>query len=272
VLTCLCGAKDDNTPFLTGTYRRGLANESRDFAVVKCRRCGLKRTLPVPDETQYEVGMAATTSEGVFAGATTDLWSNLLVDMVDRFGSLRGRVLDVGCHSGNFVEAARRRGYEATGVDPDPIATAAGRDLGRPLLTGTLDQIDDASVDVVMMNHVLEHIESVDAALADIHRVLAPGGLLFILVPNHRGLIPRIMKDHWFAYMPTEHVWQFTTKTLTDAVTRRRQFEPVSVVAGGSIEPPSGSRSKAALQALSRVLRWGDQVEGVFRRLDQNGP
>lgn len=89
-------------------------------------------------------------------------------------------VLDLGCGDGDLVSAYRRAGYEALGADLDagPIAASPVREHLRPIPTEGPYRLpfDDASFDLVASDQVLEHVRDYRATLAEVRRVLKPGG------------------------------------------------------------------------------------------------
>ena len=254
---CVCGAT---------RYRKVLGIE-RSFSIAECTTCGLARTLPPPDPDQYGEGYGPTTSGGRFAGALSDEWSARVARHV-RDHSSGGSLLDVGCGAGNLVVAAQELGFDAEGIDVDQVATVEARRQGRPVKTATLDQVDGL-YDAVVVNHVLEHVEDLPGFLAGVARVLTPGGRFFVFSPNRNGLIARLRRDRWMGWVPREHVWHFTPETLASTVERSSALSVVACTSNGVIEgPASGMRgvAVAALTLISKSLRRGDQVEGVFER------
>jgi ubiquinone/menaquinone biosynthesis C-methylase UbiE len=126
------------------------------------------------------------------AGGDTATPLNLAkrIGVIERYASLRGRrVLDCGCGAGDYVLALRRRGADAWGIEfsRDKLATAPAHVAGR-LSVGDLHDIAlrDATIDVALMNEVLEHVPDDGRALREVHRVLKPGGTLLIFSPNRR--------------------------------------------------------------------------------------
>lgn len=95
-------------------------------------------------------------------------------------------LLDVGCSFGYVLEGARRLGLTAAGVDISEYAVERCRALGFDAKVGAVDAIPypDASFDVVIMKHVLEHTPSPLKALSEAKRVMKPGGQLLIAVPD----------------------------------------------------------------------------------------
>jgi len=98
----------------------------------------------------------------------------------------RGRLLDVGCSLGYTLEAARTLGLDADGVDVSSHAIEHCRALGFAVGHGTLAAIPaaDSTYSIVVLKHVFEHTPDPRAALAELRRVLVPGGALFLAVPN----------------------------------------------------------------------------------------
>jgi ubiquinone/menaquinone biosynthesis C-methylase UbiE len=101
---------------------------------------------------------------------------------------LKGNVLDVGCGIGeiaNYVEA--QENY--FGLDINPYCVEYLQDKGLWAKAGSVYQIplDTASMDVIILSHVLEHLEEPDRALTEISRVLKPSGTFIVIVPMHHG-------------------------------------------------------------------------------------
>jgi SAM-dependent methyltransferase len=149
-----------------------------------------------------------------------------------RGGSRRLNILDAGCGDGiNLVgldEVTAGHDLRATiyGLDYNPVRLARARGVagGSRLQQGSLYDLPfaGASFDVVLCNHVIEHIPDLARALSELHRVLRPGGLLVIGVPNEGCLMARMRNR---LVQPsigrtTDHVHFFTAQTLADALSR----------------------------------------------------
>lgn len=108
---------------------------------------------------------------------------------LDDMTGIRGRVLDIGCGGGNMPRAFRRLrpDLEVWGIDLSQQALASARtpDSGPNLAAGSGERLpfSDASFDAVTMFDVLEHVPDTDAALAEVRRVLKPGGLFHLFLP-----------------------------------------------------------------------------------------
>jgi 2-polyprenyl-3-methyl-5-hydroxy-6-metoxy-1,4-benzoquinol methylase len=127
-------------------------------------------------------------------------------------GPGRGRrLLDVGCGDGGFLRLARDCGWQVEGVEPDPQAAAAARRHGVPVHTGGLEACAGRSAcfDLVTMSHVLEHLHDPVAALADCHRLLGPGGRLWLATPNIDSLGHAAYGPHWRGLEAPRHLVLF---------------------------------------------------------------
>jgi 2-polyprenyl-3-methyl-5-hydroxy-6-metoxy-1,4-benzoquinol methylase len=263
-IRCFCGNSEYRS-ILDGEFDRIYAC-AYSFSIMTCTSCGLARTFPVPDDAQYERGYPQTTQEGAFRHRD-DFWSGTIAEFV-RARSAGGRLLDIGCNVGNLVAAARALGFDARGIDIDPVATAEARRLGRPVMTVDVEHMHER-FDVVVLNHVLEHVRELRRFLVELDRIVAPGGRVFIFVPNYRGLIPRLMRANWMAWVPQEHVWHFTPDTLESVVESATSLALAERTTRGVLEPPSTGikgLTKAFLSRFARTVGWGDQIEAIFRK------
>jgi 2-polyprenyl-3-methyl-5-hydroxy-6-metoxy-1,4-benzoquinol methylase len=123
------------------------------------------------------------------------------------------RLLEIGVGSGTFLEAVRKRGFEVTGCDLSrAICDGVGGKYGVAMHCGSLAELKgDSRFDAVVMNHVLEHVNDPIAFLRDALRLLTPGGVLHVAVPNVACWEARL--SGWTSYEPY-HLSYFTPKTL----------------------------------------------------------
>lgn len=111
------------------------------------------------------------------------------MDIVGRFvpdqGSQR-RLLDVGCATGFFLEAARERGWEVYGIEANPYAAEVALKKGLQVQNTTIEAADyhTAFFDAVTIFEVIEHVRDPLSILVKTHELLRPGGMLFVYTPN----------------------------------------------------------------------------------------
>jgi SAM-dependent methyltransferase len=149
------------------------------------------------------------------------------VGWVRRFVRPGAAVLDVGCASGFFLEAARQQGFAVEGVELSQwAADEAKRRFG---LTVTVGQLTDVPgprprFDAVTMWHSLEHTRDPIAALETARALLKEGGALAVELPNYRSIDAWGYGDGWSGWSVPYHFWHFSPKSLA-AIVRRCGFE-----------------------------------------------
>lgn len=186
-------------------------------------KCGLIFQYPLPAEDE----LALLYSSGYY-----DSWGNIaeeenVVRSMKRatFRSALaalpaetqiGRVLDVGCAAGYFLEEAQELGWEPWGVELSSYAAGiAGRLFGNTVRQGTLEQagFPDRYFHLITMFDLLEHVPEPLKMLKEAGRILTDGGLILIVTPDVGSLSARVMGHRWSHYK-REHLWYFTRKRL----------------------------------------------------------
>lgn len=122
----------------------------------------------------------------------------------------RGRLLDVGCATGNFLHEMQSAGWEVKGVEPSAqAATYAQERHGLSVQVGTLRQagLPSSSFDVLTMWDVFEHLHTPWADVIEAHRLLADGGLLVIRIPNMESPERRLFGPFWLGWDLPRHLY-----------------------------------------------------------------
>lgn len=141
----------------------------------------------------------------------------------------KGKLVDIGAGSGLFLKVAREHGWEVSGVEFNDKSVENIRKLGIEVFDRPLeDEIYPAgSVDVVAIWEVLEHINDPNQFLQQIRDILAPGGLLFICVPNIHALVTRLLHEKARTFGGHTHVNFFSMQSLS-ALLARNGFSVLS--------------------------------------------
>ncbi|MER2600871.1 MAG: class I SAM-dependent methyltransferase, partial [Candidatus Competibacter phosphatis] len=123
------------------------------------------------------------------------------------------RLLEIGVGSGAFLNAARSKGYDVLGCDLSiPICQQVSKIYGIPMHDASLASLaGENRFDVIVMNHVLEHVNQPVEFLQEVRRLLAPGGVTHIAVPNIACWEARLAG--WTSYEPY-HLVYFDPRVL----------------------------------------------------------
>lgn len=180
-----------------------------------------------------------------------------------------GRLLDIGCSLGYFVEAANARGWRAAGIEISPYASEEARQLDLDVRTGVLEDAhyQDASFECVTMWDVLEHVPDPTQHMLEIHRILSRGGIVVIGTPNLDHVQFRRKREKWRHLKPAEHIFYFQQSSITRLLEKTGFTIVQPPVLGGRSFP--GSITAAWRCAWNRVFHLNDVmiVYGVKNEL-----
>jgi len=245
-VTCnLCGGDDFHVVY-DQTPRDQEADDLADFVastdrydaygrIVRCNRCQLVYTNPRPRAEAISEGYRkAVDPDYAREDSSRSINAHLSLHTLKRFAH-SGRLLDVGCATGYFLNAARLD-FETQGLELSEWAAKYAKErLRLDVINEGLDeaQLPAEHFDVVTLNDVVEHFTDPKAALVRIHSLLRPGGLLYLVTPDIESLSARLMRGRWWGLRPA-HVYYFSPKTLT-ALLRETGFEVELVKSYGRI-------------------------------------
>lgn len=266
-----------------------------------CDGCGLVRTDPMPTDAELDAYYSGEYRQDYQLAASRP--SERHIGVSRREGARRlallaphvrasGRVMDFGSGSGEFVKAAKDAGFEAVGVEPgETFARFARGEYGIEIVSGRHDEVDfaPASLDLITSHHVIEHLRDPIAMLGRFAGWLAPGGLIYIAVPDvTRSAKPTFERFHF------AHLYNFSPETLEMAAAKNglepdprfpikedgevvRVFRKRETPAAFAVDPSVAPRVRAALPHVSvaghvltgawlrpmlrRALKWRKQTK-----------
>lgn len=197
-----------------------------------CAACGAATTDPPPDADElaraYD-GWYRPEGEARFSFAGDAILGRtrgLLASRIDEIAP-PGPVLDVGAGEGTLVDALRARGRDTTGLERNPL---------RPdFRDAPLTEIDGEWAAVVFW-HSLEHLPEPGEAIAQAARLLKPGGVVAVAVPNTASVQAEAFGERWLHLDLPRHLVHLSTKSLSLGLTGRGfEVERTSQVRGGQI-------------------------------------
>lgn len=125
----------------------------------------------------------------------------------------KGKILDIGAGTGDFLSVAMQDGWETTGIEPSDRAKSIAIKKGISFVENTYG-LSDHSFDVVSMWHVLEHVPDLDFQIKELKRILKPSGTLIVAVPNFKSYDAKHYGAYWAAYDVPIHFWHFSKNAI----------------------------------------------------------
>lgn len=240
-----------------------LPHLARDgYRLYRCGLCGFVFVWPTPAPAEladYYARTYAVPRERYAAAIASH--ARRIADL-ERWMPGRGRLLEVGASYGHGLAIARARGWQVAGVELSPQAAAGARVRFR-LEVFAGDLLDapfaEESFDAAVMWHVLEHTHDPRAQLGRVLRLLRPGGVLGVRVPNIASFGARVAGRSWAWLSPPAHLWYFSPTTLPRLVAQLG-FEVIEVATlrGDGTNP----YQHALIGAGARLRAWGSQLRG----------
>lgn len=257
--------------------------------LLRCRSCGLVRLDPMPsaermlefEERGFRGEMLAETASmyGSY-GRNHDPGDPVVRTFRASLARIEAltpgrRLLDVGVGTGLYVALATERGWRAEGVEICAEAAArAAAEFGIPVRAGSFDQVAlDGPYDAITMGDVIEHSRDPRRFVARARELLAPGGVLYVGVPNHAGTVFRVADALAGApgvagllgrLYPENHYWYFTPRTLP----RLLEQGGLRVVAVEHEDPHLGRYAIAwPMRVALATLLWLGRLAGRRNRL-----
>lgn len=181
------------------------------FRLVKCANCGLVFINPLPGPKElsrmYETNQLANLEFGVSSEEGDKKIFNSRLGLAEKY-MRKGKLLDIGCSSGTFMQAAKKRGWVSSGVEINKKSAEFCRKNGFKVF-GSVSSAK-GSFDMINLGDVIEHVKSPKSFIREVKPLLREGGMLMVSTPNFSSLFVRITQ-----VKPPEHIFYFTKETLS---------------------------------------------------------
>jgi len=125
----------------------------------------------------------------------------------------KGKILDIGAGTGDFLLTAKNDGWNVIGVEPSERAKNIAKQKGISFVE-EISQLENNSFDVITMWHVLEHVPNLELQIQELKRLLKPTGTLIVAVPNFKSFDAKHYGEFWAAFDVPIHFWHFSKKAI----------------------------------------------------------
>lgn len=153
-----------------------------------------------------------TFSDKIYQAVKTfSLW--MKVQLIKQYANGNTSLLDVGAGTGDFLLAARARGWTVEGVEPNRDARMRSREK-RMELRSDMDELPKKEFQIITLWHVLEHLPDLENQILKLRWHLEDEGTMIIAVPNYKCYDAKHYKEFWAAYDVPRHLWHFSRTSI----------------------------------------------------------
>jgi len=221
------GASQDISQFervacnVCGSHETRMVFQKWSFCIVQCVECGLvyvnPRAFRIEADDYFEGPYLSTIEkDGQLDTGIGTLYGEIIYNLNNRVAL--GKLLDVGCAMGHFLEFARRYGWEVEGVECSPYAARyAAERFG--VKVHPVCVLKDAGLphnyyNSCVLVEVIEHLPDPRETMTEVWRLLEPGGLVYVTTPNFACYRSLLLKEDWNAVIPVGHLYYFDSASL----------------------------------------------------------
>lgn len=213
-----------------------------DYSIVRCNSCNVQFRVPQPSHEELKKIYANYYYPWKVENEVAEIIQSSKIKTFERRLHeiqkyvRRGRILDVGCAAGYFLECAQSKGFEPYGVElSDSFFKEAQRKLGDGIYRGTIQDLpcENNFFDVITLFDLLEHVKDPISTLQRCRKILVPNGILAAVLPNTSSLTARLMRKNWMHYKD-EHLFYFSKKTIS-AILQQESFNLIKAVPAGKV-------------------------------------
>ncbi len=207
-----------------------LNNPGNGYESYICESCDVEFNMPMKAASAewYEAEYSEMEIRSSLYERRKNIWE--FAESINSMPVKRGKLLEIGCGEGAFLEIARNRGYDPTGVDLNEHAVNKARISGfnaHCISAGDLlKKFPVKGFDIVCFFHVLEHLEDPHAFVANVNKLLKDEGYIVLSVPNPKRIGLIFGRESWD--YPPHHLTSWNKRSL-EALLQLNNFEIVNL-------------------------------------------
>ena len=193
-----------------------LLEKYKSAHLCKCKNCGFVFSENIPSESELNNFYDGYGRADYLSPITIKRYNELL----DKFELFRktGKIIDVGCGIGYFLEIAKQRGWEVYGTEYTDEAFEICTRKGIKMNLGKLDpnNYDSEMFDIITSFEVLEHINNPIEEISNFSEILRKEGLVYLTTPNFNSLLRYKLNEKYDVITYPEHLSYYTPKTINN--------------------------------------------------------
>ncbi len=218
--------RSDQQSLYLQTYDRFDSEREATYNIVKCNNCGFIFLNPRPQlETLdqfynvkgYDPFLSTDEKSSLrdkFYMALRNWNLNVKYNQIKQYKKESGKILDIGCATGEFLEKFQRYYWKCTGVEVADTARQVAKTRNIKVFSSVHEVPDHEKFDLITLWHVLEHVHDLEETVKKIKTLLKPDGLLVIAVPNIESYDASQYNKDWVALDTPRHLYHFTEQSM----------------------------------------------------------
>lgn len=181
----------------------------------RCSSCDLVFTAQKPDHEELIVHYKQYNRGIPISPITVKRYEELL-GIFEKYRKTNN-ILDVGCGDGHFLEVAKKKGWNVSGTEYDPVACDVCREKGIKIFNGKITAMESGKkFDIITSFEVLEHIQDGKDDVKFIRELLRDDGVFYFTTPNFNSCSRKWLKGKWTVIGYPEHLTYYTPFTIHD--------------------------------------------------------
>ena len=200
------------------------------FDIVECEACSIRTTTPFPDKKiigNYYSSDDYISHDDKVSGIFDSIYGLVRTYQLNKkkkligkyFNKSNGKILDIGCGAGDFLQYMKENHWNINGVD---TSNKARKIANKKLNIKVMDPKDwinkKEKYDVITCWHSLEHVHEPWVYLDKIKKSLTLDGFLIVALPNYQSTDAKIYKEFWAAFDTPRHLYHFTIKSMNKTI------------------------------------------------------
>jgi 2-polyprenyl-3-methyl-5-hydroxy-6-metoxy-1,4-benzoquinol methylase len=231
----------------------------------KCKSCGFVFAQAIPTMEELEKHYEGYSRNDYLSPVTIKRYNELL-DYFEQFRKT-GKLIDVGCGIGYFLEEAKKRGWEVYGTEYTDEAIQICESKGITMKKGKLNPADfkSESFDIITSFEVIEHINNPQEEIQNFNQILRKGGLVYMTTPNWNALLRYRLKAAYNVIVYPEHLSYYTPRTIK-LLFKSLGFKASKVLTTGisitRLKTSKGTSDQAYISETSDDEKLRNKIEG----------
>ena len=211
-------SEERNCPVCNSNKRVHILDKSAS-AYYKCEDCSMVYLNPIMNkECTIEYYTNLNTGQGDIVSGESSFYTEIYslgLDSIEKHSKKIGKILDIGCSTGFFLDLSKQRGWETTGIELGIQEATVAKNKGHKIITDVVEKLDlNEKFDAIVMWDVLEHIPNGIEQLELISRHLNQGGILFFQIPNSDSMASKILRYSCRMFDGIEHTNLYNPKSI----------------------------------------------------------